>query len=92
MKNNGGVVDFVPTTMEKYTKKHGGKKKKRNKGSAKVIHATLDVNQLVRDVFAYVDKNVHERISAFNVNAGGRIVAEYDPRALDNATTDNAED
>lgn len=83
MKNNGGVVDFVPTTMEKYTKKHGGKKKKRNKGSTKVIHATLDVNQLVRDVLTYVDHSVHERLSVPNAGAGEQVV-----KCLDGATTE----
>ena len=46
-------------------------------------HATLDVNQLVRDVLTYVDHSVHERLSVPNAGAGEQVV-----KCLDGATTE----
>lgn len=77
------VIDWIPDSEGKRTKKRGNKKGKKDKSNTKVIHATLDVNQLVRDVLTYVDQSVHERLSVSNAGAGEQVV-----KYLDGATTE----
>lgn len=77
------VIDWIPDSEGKRIKKRGNKKGKKGKSNTKAIHATLDVNQLVRDVLTYVDHSVHERLSVSNAGAGEQVV-----KCLDGATTE----